>query len=158
MKKKELFNPFLLIPPFYALLSASMVFFIFIGYYFQTLRQNLSTFLANLMPGLIIGSGLFLIVGFVEWERYKLAKKKQVCYLISTWYGILFLPLMLCGIAGAGSLNNNQFMLIWLAALFVYVFLPSVILGIVQIRQRRTIRWEDLNGRHTLMIKTNGTK
>ncbi len=156
MKKKELFNPFLLIPPFYALLSASMVFFIFIGYYFQTLRQNLSTFLANLMPGLIIGSGLFLIVGLVEWERYKLAKKKRLRYFISTWYGVLFLPLMLCGIAG--SMNNDRFMMIWLAALFVYTFVPSVILAVVQIHQKRTIRWEELNGRHSLLIKTNGTK
>ncbi len=156
MKKKELFNPFLLIPPFLALLSASIVFFISIGYYFQTLHQNLSIFLAALIPGFIIGSGLFLIVGMIEWERYKQAKKKQLRYLISIWYGVLFLPLMLCGIAG--SMNNIQFMLNWLAALFVYVFIPSVILGIVQINQRRTIRWEELNGRHTSMIKTNGTK
>ncbi len=156
MKKKELFNPFLVIPPFFALLSASILFLVFIGYYFQTLHQNLSTLLVNLIPGLITGGGLFLIVGLVEWERYKLAKKKRLRYLISTWYGILFLPLMLCGIAG--SMNNNQFMLIWLAALFIYAFIPSVILGIVQIRQRRTIRWEELNGRHTLMIKTNGSK
>ena len=156
MKKKELFNPFLLLPPFFALLSACVIFFISIVYYFQTLHQNFSIFLANLIPGLIIGSGLFLIVGMIEWERYKLARKKRLRYLISTWYGVIFLPLMLCGIAG--SMNNNNFMLNWLAALCIYTFIPSVILTIIQIHQKRTIRWEELNGRHTLLIKINGTK
>ncbi len=156
MKKKELFNPFLLLPPFVALLGASLLFFIAIGYYYQTLHQNLSTFLANLTPGIIIGSGLFLFVGMIEWERYKLAKKKRLRYLISTWYGVLFLPLMLCGIAG--SMNNNNFMLNWLAALLAYTFIPSVILTVVQVQQKRTIRWEELNGRHSLPIKLNGAK
>lgn len=156
MKKKELFNPFLLLPPFIALLLASIVFFIPIVYYFQTLHQNISIFVANLTPGLIIGSGLFLCVGTIEWEKYKLAKKKRLRYFISSWYGILFLPLMMCGIAG--SMINTNFMLNWLAAICVYAFIPSVILAIVQISQKRTIRWEELNGRHTLQIKINGTK
>ncbi len=156
MKKKDLFNPFLLIPPFFALLSASIVFFIAIGYYFKTLSQNLSSFMANLIPGLIIGSGIFLIVGVIEWERYKLAKKKRRRYLISTLYGLLFLPLMLCGIAG--SPTNYNFMLNWLAAICIFTFLPAVVLVILQIRQKRIIHWEDLNGRHSLLVKMNGTK
>ncbi len=156
MKKKELFNPFLLLPPFIALLSASIVFFIPIVYYFQTLHQNIAIFIANLTPGLIIGSGLFLCVGAFEWEKYKLAKKRRLRYFISPWYGIVFLPLMMAGIAG--SMGNINFMLNWLTALLVYAFIPSVILAIVQIHQKRIIRWEELNGRHTVQLKINGTK
>jgi putative effector of murein hydrolase LrgA (UPF0299 family) len=156
MKKKELFNPFLLLPPYIALFSASIVFFIPILYYFQTLHQKISGFLANLTPGIIIGLGLFLIVGTIEWERYKAAKRKRIRYLISTFYGVLFLPLMLCGIAG--SMNNNNFMLNWLAALCAYAFVPAVVLMVVQVNQRRIIPWEEMNGRHTLKFKINGTK
>ncbi len=156
MKKKELFNPFLLIPPFIALLSASILFLVTILYYIQTLKLNLSGLSANLVPGSIIGSGLFLLVGSIEWERYKMAKKKRRRYLISTLYGVLFLPLMFSGIAG--SMNNYPFMMNWLAAICIYSFLPALVLMVVQVRQKRIVRWEELNGRHTLVIKTNGTK
>ncbi len=156
MKTKELFNPFLLLPPFVALLSASVVFFLPILYYIQTLRQNLLIFLENLIPGFMIGSGLFLIIGAMEWQRYQAAKKKRSVYQISTWYGLLFLPLMLCGIAG--SFDNFYFMMNWLAALCAYSFIPAVVLVVVQIKQKRIIRWEELNGRHSLLFKINGTK